>query len=321
MNAKSAPLALPLVDVCALAGDDPARRAAAVADIAAAARRHGFFYVKNHGVDPGLRQEVFAQSQAFFSLPLADKRAADKALSSCNRGYEPLGGQRFEPDSPPDLKEGFYVGEDLPAHDARVIAGRFNQGPNQWPAGMPAFRAVMTRYHAAMMALSATLMGGVAQAMQLPQDELRAYVSGAMGTLRLLHYPPQPADAAPGEKGCGAHTDFGGLTLLMQDDSGGLQVRDEDSGQWIDAPPLPGTYVINLGDLISRWTLGQFRSNLHRVINVSGHDRYSVPFFFSGSPDYSVRCLDWCVEELNVVPPPPVTVEAHLAECYRRTYA
>jgi len=314
---------LPLIDVSRLRGPDGPQRAAEIESIAGAARRHGFFYAGNHGVSVELQQQVFAQSRAFFALPLERKLAVDKALSRCNRGYEKLGGQSLEAGAPPDLKEGFYSGQDLPPDHPKVLAGRFNQGPNQWPHGLSEFRATMTAYYTAMMELSAVVMSAVAAAMRLPPSEYGGFMADAMGTLRLLHYPPQPANPAPGEKGCGAHTDFGGITLLLQDDNGGLQVLDDTVGRWLDAPPIPGTYVVNLGDLIARWTNGRFHSNLHRVINVSGRERYSVPFFFSGNPDHVVRCLPWCMDEGEgeAAQAPPVTVEQHLAECYQRTYA
>jgi isopenicillin N synthase-like dioxygenase len=140
-----------------------------------------------------------------------------------------------------------------------------------------------------------------------------------MATLRLLHYPPQPPNPLPNEKGCGAHTDFGGLTTLLQDDAGGLQVWDEAEG-WIAAPPLPGTYVVNLGDMIARWTNGRYRSTLHRVINRSGRERYSIPFFHGGNPDYVVSCLPGCCSEEDPPRYAPTTVAGHMREMYRRSY-
>ena len=321
MNTSHAGHTLPMVDAASLRNPAGPARAAAVATIAAAGRKQGFFYVSNHGIDPSLQSEVFRQMSDFFTRPLPEKLAVDKALSSCNRGYEKLGGQTLEAGSPPDLKEGYYLGEELLDSDPRAAVKRFNQGPNQWPSEMPEFRRAMNTYHSAMMQFSEVLMGGVAEAMDLPPTELDAYLSGSIGILRLLHYPPQPPNPRPNEKGCGAHTDFGGLTVLLQDDSGGLQVLDPDTSEWLEAPPLPGTYVVNLGDLITRWTNGGFRSSVHRVINRSGHDRHSVPFFFSGNPDYVVRCLPWALDRPGAAPPEPITVEQHLADCYSRTYA
>ena len=151
-------------------------------------------------------------------------------------------------------------------------------------------------------------------------DENQSWASEELATLRLLHYPPQPANPEPGEKGCGAHTDFGTLTFLMQDDCGGLQVWDEDIG-WIHAAPVPDTYVVNLGDMMARWTNGRYRSTLHRVVNVSGKERYSVPFFYLGNPDFEINCIPTCLEKGRLPKYMPATVEQHYEEMYEATYS
>lgn len=140
-----------------------------------------------------------------------------------------------------------------------------------------------------------------------------------MMTLRLLHYPPARPEE-PDEMGAGAHTDFGGLTILLQDDNGGLQVRDPHGKGWIEAPPIPGAYVVNLGDMIARWTNDRYVSTLHRVINRSGNERYSIPFFYTGNPDTMVECLPTCLAEGETPKYPPVTTLEHLRAMYARTY-
>ncbi len=278
-------------------------------------------YVVGHGIDPALRDEVLRQAAIFFALPEAEKLRIHMAQSKSNRGYEPIRGQTLEAGAPPDLKESFYCGEDLGDDDPRVQAGKFNHGPNVWPEGLPAFRAAMEAYFDQMQQLGATVMRGLALSLDLPEDHFDPFCRDPMANLRLIHYPPQPANPLPGEKGCGAHTDWGALTLLMQDDAGGLQVWDEPSQGWVDAPPLAGSYIVNLGDMIARWTNDLYRSTLHRVVNLSGRARYSVPFFYSGNPDEPVVCLPGCADADAPPRYAPTTVEGHLREMYARTYA
>lgn len=312
--------ALPLIDISGLRSHDPVDQHLVAEQLRQACEQRGFFYITGHGIDPALISSLFAASQRFFDLPMTEKLAVDKKLSRCNRGYEPLRAQTLESGAPPDLKESFYAGAEVAANDARVLAGRFNTGPNQWPETLPDFRAVMQNYYQAAYGLGATIVRGLALSLGVPVSHFDGYLKEAAATLRLLHYPPQPANPEPGEKGCGEHTDFGGVTLLLQDEAGGLQVWDKDLGSWIDAPPVPGAFVVNIGDLFARWTNDRYVSTLHRVINVSGRERYSVPFFFTGNPLHKVECISTCLDEGEQPRYPAVTVEQHQIECYRRTY-
>lgn len=312
--------ALPIVDLSLLRGTDDEQQTLA-ATLARACLHTGFFYVSGHGISNDLISRVFQESRALFELPETNKEAIHKGHSEANRGYEPLKGQTLEPGSPPDLKEGFYIGEELDESDPRVRAGRFNHGPNQWPAALPGFRDTMTEYFEAMNNLSGRIMEALALSLDLPRNFFDDFCRQPLSTLRLLHYPPQPPNPAPGEKGCGAHTDFGGVTVLLLDENPGLQVWDAASERWINADPVEGTFVVNLGDMIARWTNDRYRSTLHRVVNTSGAERYSVPFFYSGNPDHEVTCLPSCLDEGEQPHYPPTTVEAHLMDMYRRTYA
>lgn len=313
-------MGLPVIDVSGLASSDPAARYAVGEDLRAACLQHGFFYCVGHGVPEGLISAVMAQTRALFDLPTEAKLAVDKSLSPCNRGYEHLGGQTLQPGALPDRKEGYCIGDELSALDPRVAGGKFNHGPNQWPKGLPGFQPVMMAYYAALTVVAQRLMRGMALSLDLDERYFDGFTTQPMGTVRLLHYPPARPDVPDG-MGAGAHTDFGGLTILLQDDNGGLQVKDPHGQGWIDAPPVPGAYVVNLGDMIARWTNDRYVSTLHRVINRSGNERYSVPFFYSGNPDTEVRCIPTCLDLGETPKYPPVTVLNHLRSMYDRTYA
>jgi len=318
--ARVAQASLPIIDIGGLSSATLSDREAVGARLRAACSYNGFFYISNHGVDEALVADVFAEAAAFFDLPAEEKAEVDKSRSRANRGYEALQTQTLEPGALPDLKEGYYVGPEHEADDPRVIAGMFNHGANQWPAGRPRFKPVMQAYFDVMMELAARMMRGIALSLQLPEDYFKGYCTDAMATIRLLHYPPQPAQGDPAQKGAGAHTDFGGLTLLRQGQIGGLQVWDQATGGWIHADPVPGTYVVNLGDMISRWTNDHYRSTLHRVVNVSGQQRYSVPFFYTGNYAHKVECIPTCLTPGEQPKYPPITVEDHMRAMYRRTY-
>jgi len=310
---------LPVIDISSLSSSRRADRQAVAARIRAACIDKGFFYIVGHGVPQGLMDAAQAQAKIFFDLPEPEKAKIAKSKSSCNRGWEPLKSQSLDIHAPPDLKENFYLGLELAPDHPMVAAGRFNYGPNQWPENLAGFRPTMRAYHAALRDVSETIMLGLALSLDLPEDYFRDFNRDPLSTMRLLHYPPHPADAAEGQAGAGAHTDYGALTLLLQDDNGGLQVRDAD-GTWINATPLPGSFVFNIGDAIARWTNDLYRSTLHRVINISGRERYSMAFFFSGNADHPLSCLPGCLAPGAAPKYPPVTVEQHMRDCYRASY-
>jgi isopenicillin N synthase-like dioxygenase len=309
--APSRARSLPVIDVAGLLSTDGAERAEVGRRIGDACEDRGFFYIVGHGVPDAMIAETLAAARAFFDLPQDAKAAIDKSLSSANRGYEPLGGQTLEAGTAPDLKEGFYLG-------AEAEPGRFNQGANQWPTEPPNFPLTMLAYHRRMSVLAERLMMGLALSLDLPETAFTTFCRDPIAVLRLLHYPPQPA-AATG-RGAGAHTDFGALTILLQDSVGGLELYDRAVDGWTSPPPMAGAYVVNLGDLIARWTNDRYRSTPHRVVNRSGRRRYSIPFFFSGAPGYRVGCLPGCLTSGERPKYRPTTVEAHMKERYRQTY-
>jgi isopenicillin N synthase-like dioxygenase len=280
--------ALALIDVAALvdpmAGVD-ARRAVASA-LVGAAERHGFFYAARHGVDPALIARLERHARAFFALDEAQKmRMPMSAGGRAWRGYFPLGGELTS--NRPDWKEGLYLGTELPRDHPRVRAGVILHGPNLWPP-IDGLRETVLAYMAALERLGHALMGGIALGLGLPERWFDEHgTADPLILLRLFNYPSRPVPPDAGALwGVGEHTDYGMLTLLWQDDVGGLEVRTEHG--WLAAPPIPGTFVCNIGDMLDRMTGGRLRSLPHRVgINASGRDRLSIPLFFD--PDFDTR--------------------------------
>ncbi|HEY2584334.1 MAG TPA: 2-oxoglutarate and iron-dependent oxygenase domain-containing protein [Tepidisphaeraceae bacterium] len=277
----------PLIDVAALA--DPSalqtQKMDAARAIDAAAREWGFFYAEHHGVDAALIERAVSLARAFFARDETKKmRIPMSAGGLAWRGYFPAGGELTS--GRPDWKEGLYLGSELGPDHPRVRAGVILHGPNLWPPDMPGFRETVLAYLDAMSALGQALMRGCALGLGLPEHWFAEHgTADPLLLLRFFNYPSQPAPAnLPVQWGVGEHTDYGLLTLLWQDDVGGLQVRT-DSGGWADAPPIPGTFVCNVGDMLDRMTGGRWRSVPHRVtVNTSGRDRLSIPLFFD--PDF-----------------------------------
>jgi len=196
---------LPVIDISGLSGSAAERNAVAWA-MRKGCTGTGFFYVTGHGTPVALIEQVFRQSQLFFAQPHQRKLDLVTDKSQCRRGYESLRVQTLEPGAPPDLKEGFLAGLDLTSDHPAVRNDPINHGPNQWPEPqqLPHFRGVMTSYFQEMMRVCRNLMSGLALSLDLPDDYFDAFCDTPIAILRLLHYPPQPPNPAPGEKGCGA---------------------------------------------------------------------------------------------------------------------
>lgn len=305
------------IPVISLAQDD----AAIAAQMRDACSAHGFLYVADHGVPAQLVADQFAWAAQFFALPEATKRALDLKNSTAHRGWEGIGAQTLDAEAQPDRKESFYCGPHYGTDHPYVQAGLSNYGPNQWPAGLPGFQAQMESYLAAVTALAERMMRHLARSLDLPSDFFDATMKDPMLTLRLCRYPPHPENAGADVFGAGAHTDWGAVTILAQDDLGGLEVQAPD-GSWLPATPVPGTFVVNLGDMIPRWTNGRYRSNPHRVINANPtqRDRYSIPFFYSPNYHARIEAVPGTVAPGEQPRFAPCTAGEHLAEMYRKTY-
>ncbi|MGQ0842574.1 MAG: isopenicillin N synthase family dioxygenase [Sporichthyaceae bacterium] len=278
---------IPVVDVVGLFGDPDAQRAVATR-IGDACRDNGFFYVVGHGVDPALERRLEELSVEFFAQPARDKMAIAMPLGGpAWRGYFPVGDELTS--GRPDAKEGVYFGSELLASDARVVAGIPLHGANLMPDRPVELGPVVLAWIEAMTSLAHALMRGVALSLDLEPDWFARHYTGDPTVLfRIFNYPSASPPADGGEQwGVGEHTDYGLLTILKQDDHGGLQVRS--GGGWIEAPPVPDSFVCNIGDMLDRLTGGRYRSTPHRVVASVGYDRLSWPFFFDPSWDADVR--------------------------------
>ncbi len=290
------------------------------AGLRAAAEAHGFLYVVDHGVPEALVADTFAWAARFFALPLAAKQAVSLFNSKAKRGWEAIGAQQLDAAAKPDQKESFYAGIEYPPDHPNVVARLNNYGANQWPEGLPGFAEAMEAYRAAVTALGERMMRYLALSLDLPRDFFDPTMHEPMVTLRILRYPPRAAAAGADEFGAGAHTDWGAVTLLAQDEIGGLEVQGAD-GAWIAARPIPGSFIVNLGDMIPRWTNGRYRSNPHRVINAaSARDRYSIPLFWSPNFHTRVEAVPGTVAPGEAPRFSPCTAGEHLTEMYRRSY-
>lgn len=303
---------IPLVDVSA-------DEAVAAARVHKACTESGFFYATGHGIPEELLSEVFRQFKAAFALPQEEK---DRLLADeNNRGYTPFAEETLDPEHQTrgDTKEGFYFGRDIPSNDPEASLPL--HGPNQWPSEelLPGFRATITAYFEALTALAHKLLRLLALSLQLPGDYFDPMFVKPMVALRPLHYSAEVSAPTEGVFGCGAHSDYGMLTILATDGVPGLQAHLQ--GSWVDVAPVPGAFIINLGDMLERWTNGLFKSTLHRVVNTVGKERYSCAFFFEPNFNTRVEVLPCCVSEHRPAAYPPTTAGEHLLGKYAQTHA
>lgn len=271
---------IPVIDVGALFDGDAAATAATARALGAAARSYGFLYVTGHRVPVVLFEQLLEAARGFFAQTLAEKMRVYIGNSRNHRGYVPEGEEEFAGGSK-DAKEAFDCARDLAPDDPDYLAGNPLLGPNQWP-DLPGFGAIVSAYYDATFGLGRVLLRGFALALGEPADRFDAVLTKPPSQLRLIHYP---FDAAAQDRpGIGAHTDYELFTLLRTT-APGLEVMN-DSGAWVDAPPMPDAYVVNIGDMLELWTNGEFVATSHRVRKVP-QERYSFPLFFA--VDYHTR--------------------------------
>eukprot|EP00980_Cylindrotheca_fusiformis_P016862 scaffold5088_cov98-Cylindrotheca_fusiformis.AAC.13 len=297
---------------------------------------HGFFYLGGHGISNDLLNGVLAEATKFFALPLEEKcQLYDSEMS---RGYTRMGGERLgQATNQPDTKEGYYIGNHIPKDDPRYNPSKL-KGPNVWPTpdqcslqDCEHFRSTIEEYYSSLSKVGLKVVRLLARAIGDSAIAFDSFFTENFATVRLLHYDAVPSQPEEGLFACGAHSDYGMITLLLTDDTPGLQIQANnnsstseqsdggDETSWIDVPPQEGLFIVNLGDMLERWTNGIFRSTKHRVLTVGDRDRYSIPFFFEPDFDAPVQCLDVCCSEDNPPKFPPTTCGQHILDKYNQT--
>jgi len=267
---------IPVVDISNIHTKDGFGRIAQ--ELVKTAEEIGFFYIKGHGIDPRQIENAFAASKRFFALSSADKSSV--AVNTHQRGWMGQGMAKLEGAKTHDAKEVFFWGWDVAADDIDVQNNVPMVAPNQWPDVTAAFlRQDILPYYQSVIALSRTILSAIAVGLGQNRDFFDAAYAKPLGRGQLVYYPPiEASDESIQRFSAAPHTDFGVLTILMQDMQGGLQVLNT-TGDWIEAPPIQDTFVCNIGDLLEQWTNGRLTSTKHRVINRAKSARYSIPIF------------------------------------------
>ncbi len=318
---------IPVIDYGPYFAGEPGALERLAGEVAHACENIGFFYALNHGVPDQLVDRAFAASRRFFALPLEQKLALK--LNENNIGYLPVnasvqGASTVHKATRPNQNESFFLSHDRGPDHPDVIAGKPLRGRNQWPADMPGLRADMMAYFDALGDMCDHMLPPFAVALGMPADFFAPYFADeGHANLRFLHYPPQDA-TDDNSFGQGPHTDNSFMTALARTDVPGLAVRLPPNGpmggEWFAPPVIPGTFLINLGNIMRRWSNDRFLSTPHGVLNDSGTDRYSIAYFHSPNPDRVIECLPSCIGADNPAHYPPAVYRDLVLEFYRANY-
>ena len=280
----------------------------------------GFFVIVNHGVPQALIDRTFAEARRFHAQPMEAKLAL--RMNEHNNGYMMLGRYAVwtsdvNANDKPDLNEAFFIKRERGPDDPLMRAGRRFAGPNQWPQSLPGFRETLLAYTDTVDALGRRLLPLFAAHLGLPADTFDAAFAESQFSFRLTHYPPVTAE--PNQFGIAPHTDANFITFLAQSEVPGLQVR-MPGGEWLDVPYLPGSFAVNSGDMMQRWTNHRFKSTPHRALPPEGRPRYAIPYFMGPHLDTEIACLPTCHDADNPSRYPPITYAAYLDWWYDANY-
>jgi isopenicillin N synthase-like dioxygenase len=311
---------IPVIDFGPCFAGAPRALPAVAATLRETLERVGFFVMVNHGVPQPLIDETFAEARRFHDQAMEAKVAL--RMNEHNNGYMALGRyvvrtSTVNANDRPDLNEAFFCKRELPSDHPLRRSGRRFAGPNRWPENLPGFRDHVLAYVEAMDGLTRRILPAVAAALDLPPDTFDDAFAESQFSFRLTHYPPVAAEA--NQFGIAPHTDANFLTFLAQSDVPGLQVR-MPGGEWVDVPYVPGSYAVNTGDMMLRWTNGRFKSTPHRALPPVGRHRYAIPFFLGPHLDTVIACLSTCQGPSRPAQYPPISYDAYLHWWYDANY-
>jgi isopenicillin N synthase-like dioxygenase len=320
-RAAAANAEIPIIDIAPFDAGGGNKRAV-VAAISRACEEVGFFGIVGHAVDDAAIAAIYREGRAFFALAREEKMEVGRPAPGVSRGYNSLAdqslGNTLATGVPPDLQESFAIGPLNPGSGGYWTGqyGSIHFHPNLWPARPLGFRSAVTSYWLEMERLAARLARMFALALDIPEDFFSDKIDRHVSTMRLNFYPAQAVPPLPGQIRAGAHSDYGGFTILRTEEApGGLQVIRR-GGSWIDVPSLENGFVVNIGDMLMRWTNDRWVSTVHRVVNPpeavrANATRMSIAFFQVPNYDTQVRCLESCTGPGNPPRYAPTTAGAH----------
>ena len=306
--------AIPVIDIAAIFEGEAAEKEVGIR-LLNTVQEFGFFYVENHSIEQSLIDDVFEQARLFFYAGSEQKN--ELRIKDYHRGFLPIGEAKMSGAQNRDYKESFVWGWDVDVGDPDVTNSNWILAPNRWPSFQPKMKTVFTTYLNTVNMLGIYLLRALALALGVSREHFVKNFFKPLTRASIIYYPPQSIHMDDQQFGVSPHTDYGCITLLYQDEVGGLQVRDKN-GEWLTAHPIPGTYVVNIGDLLHRWSNRKFVSNQHRVINESGKERFSVPVFVDPGWDTLIKPVTCHGEDAFF---PPITCAEYIHSIYQKSFA
>jgi isopenicillin N synthase-like dioxygenase len=313
---------IPIIDLCTLNEPDLSRQIRIAKELRDALRQSGFFIITNHGISQKLINQTFSEAKKFHDQPMSAKQAV--LMNEHNNGYMAMNRYKIttsrasEDGAKPDLNEAFFIKRERSSDDPLVQQGRRFAGPNEWPKGLPGFKDNVLKYTKAIDEMAQKLLAPLAISLDMPANTFKEAFCESQFSFRLSHYP-KVSELASNQYGIAPHTDSNFLTFLAQTSIPGLQIQTK-TGQWLNVPYVPQSFVVNSGDMLHRWTNGFYKSTPHRALPPTKDVRYAIPFFFGPHLDTTIECLPSCQSSDNPPQFPPISYNDYISWWYDKNY-